>query len=255
MNRYFSIISYNIWFDITDQEERLLSLIETLKYQDADFVCLQEVVPEVVDILTKELKDVYKYIYPEQIELGYGCMILSKHEPTEYIEYEFEETKMGRKLHLIILEDLKLVIATAHFESEFRKINLIKTSQYEQAHEILNDLHSKHYTIVLCSDTNILEHEESHFITTDRNWLDVWNKFETEDELNTYTYDTKLNQNLINRNFQKQIRSRIDRIIYCGFNINPINFKLIKGLPDLIEPSDHFGVFTKFNLSSSTIGI
>ena len=41
------VLSYNIWFDEADQKERLNSLIETIKHNDPDVVCLQEVVPKV----------------------------------------------------------------------------------------------------------------------------------------------------------------------------------------------------------------
>jgi hypothetical protein len=92
-------------------------------------------------ILVNKLKYSYKFIYPEEIKLSYGCMIFSRYKITHYNEYEYSKTLMGRKLCCIVIEynmmiqdetcennqyivnPQNLVIATSHFESEFKKFN------------------------------------------------------------------------------------------------------------------------------------
>lgn len=272
MNK-ISIMSYNIWFDTIDREKRLISLIDTIKHYDPNIICLQEVIPDIGKLLIDRLKSSYKFVYPIEIEMSYGCMIFSRYEISHCIEYEYIKSSMGRRLYCIIIEcDIikdnthdgnqyianrqNLVIATSHFESEFKKkINNVKTGQFIQAHKILNDLYNEYGPVIFCSDTNILPHEEKYFITGDKNWSDAWQE-NGHDSTIEYTYDTKLNLNLKNRDIQKEIRSRIDRIVYRGNSVLvPISFKLIKGLPDNIEPSDHYGIMADFELVDNTIEI
>lgn len=250
-----SVMSYNIWFDIAEREKRLISLFEIIKYYNPDVICLQEVIPETAEYLINKLENVYKYIYPKKIELSYGCMIFCRYEISQYIEYKYIKTLMGRKLHCVVIcydqkKNRNIVIATSHFESEFKKINEIKTRQYTEAQQILNDLSEIYGPVIFCSDTNILPDEEKYFF---KNWLDAWQE-NGYDSLKEYTYDTKLNLNLKNRNIQKEIRSRIDRIIYKTNNVlNLISFELIKGFD--VEPSDHYGIMADFEIVNNTIEI
>ena len=244
-----AIMSYNIWFDITNREERLKSLIQIIRYHNPDIICLQEVTPVTSKYLISQLKD-YQYIFPLNIETAYDCMIFSRYEILNHEEYEYDMTLMSRKLYSIIIKinGKKLAICTSHFESEFTKNNDIKISQYANAHEILNEL-SKEYSVIFCSDTNILHHEEKYFITKDKNWSDAWIQ-NGSDSNNEYTYDTKLNDNLKIRGIQKEIRSRIDRIIYKG-DIILNNFKLIKNMCNQnIEASDHYGIMANLGLEN-----
>jgi endonuclease/exonuclease/phosphatase family metal-dependent hydrolase len=252
-----SVMSYNIWFDEMDREKRLQSLLETIEHNNPDIICLQEVTAKVGESLIENLAGTYKYVYPNKICLSYGCMIFSRYKITHCNERDYAKTMMGRKLHYIIIEhgSQKLVIATSHFESDFKKKNDVKITQYIEARNILNDLYYAHGPIILCSDTNILPHEEKYFITEDKYWYDTWRESGSDCSIE-YTYDTKLNINLKNRGIRKEIRSRIDRIIYRGNNILvPLNFKLIKGSGDRIEPSDHFGIMSEFEILNNKIEI
>lgn len=265
MNK-ISIMSYNIWFDDTDKENRLISLIDIIKQKNPDIICLQEVTPNVSKYLIVALRDRYN-VYPSLVDTSYGCMIFSRYRIIHGGEYNYAKTIMGRKLHYIVIEydaviRHNLVIATSHFESEFKKINEIKIKQYNQAQHILNELYNIYGCVVFCADTNILPHEEMYYISKDTCWLDTWKENGCENSAK-YTYDTKLNLNLKKRNFQKQIRSRIDRIIYRGYKLVPLNFKLIKYVEHTkylnnthtYEPSDHFGICADFELVDNTINI
>lgn len=261
MTNRITILSYNIWFSDENRTERTISLIETIKGQNADIICLQEVVKPVFDYLIKNLTE-YPYYYPINYNYIYSCVIFSKYFITKAKEYEFENSSMGRKLVVgllnltlqtsdngsIVVEKFPLLIATSHFESLFKNNNPIKIEQYNKSKEILENL-SKTYgpgcSIIFCADTNLLAFEEKLYITQDTKWKDCWSEYGSK-KSNKYTYDSILNDNLKNRDIGI-IRSRIDRIIYKDHNkLKLVNFKMIKGNTNWIEPSDHYGVLAEF---------
>ena len=47
------LLTWNIWFDIMDREERMAALIEYILSELPDVVCLQEVVPNVKKFLSE----------------------------------------------------------------------------------------------------------------------------------------------------------------------------------------------------------
>ena len=49
----FKLLTWNIWFDIRDREERMAALIEYILKEQPDVVCLQEVVPKVKIFLSE----------------------------------------------------------------------------------------------------------------------------------------------------------------------------------------------------------
>lgn len=255
----FKVMSYNVWFDPTDREERLEALISVIGDHAPDVVCLQEVIPDVYRQLSQTLGDTYAFVFPARIEVAYGCCILSRHPIVEGTEIEFPESRMGRRVTAVVIDTgdnngERIVVATSHFESEFKRINPVKTTQYIQARQVLDKLYGTHGPVVLCADTNILRHEEKYWLTADPLWSDAWRVCGADPE-SEYTYDTKTNINLMARDIQKEIRSRIDRIVYRGASLTATDFTLVKGRIEKGEPSDHFGILATLELGNNTVGI
>lgn len=226
-----SVLTFNIWFDELNRNERLFSLINVIQKNSPDIICLQEVIYETYEILKNILKE-YTYFYPNKLELSYGCVIFSKHIMTQTYDKVYPETQMGRNLIAIniVYNSINITIATSHFESIFGLINTTKTSQYIHAMKLLNKLYDIGSPVIFCSDTNILPSEERYFFK-DILWVDAYNEvnFDShqEKQWNNYTYDTKHNTNLIKRNI-KILPSRIDRIVYRGGStLTVIKFKLV----------------------------
>lgn len=235
------VLSYNIWFANDNRIERLESLIATIAHLNPDVLCLQEVTPDVYNILKISLGN-YPHYFPNNLNYSYGSVTFSKIKFDEKNEYEFKSSAMGRKLVITRIGDI--VVANTHFESEFRKNNAEKLLQYDTAKYILDDEYSKGYDIIFCSDTNILSFEEKLFFN-DEEWKDLWfEKGSFEDE---HTYDYTTNNNLKNKNVGKY-RSRLDRIIYKLNKCKPLKYTLVKGISGMIEPSDHHGVMGEFAL-------
>ena len=256
MEEHLDIMSYNIWFDKIDAVERLESLLTIINICDPHVVCLQEVTQMTYEKIKKYAIDKEYNIYPEKMKNTYGCVILSKN-PFVFTKTYKLETNMGRSLETVhfVHKDKYFVVATCHYESEFKKFNSMKISQYKQTKEILDDLVSKHKNVILCADTNITSYDSEHFITFNSTWKDSWIEG-GNDQTMTYTYDGYTNQNLINSQEEyktkNKYRSRLDRIIYkfedCDLKLE--EFNLVKGSDFLlIEPSDHYGVMSSFKMS------
>lgn len=259
------ILSYNIWFSEENRIERTISLIETIKDNNPDIICLQEVVKPVFDYLVENLKN-YPYYYPINYNYHYNCVIFSRYFIPKAKEYSFENSSMGRKLIAILLninlldkednnlivENFPLIIGTSHFESLFKNQNKVKIEQYDMAKEILENLsesYGPNCPVIFCADTNLLSNEESYYLTKDKNWKDCWIE-SGSNKNNKFTYDSILNDNLKNRNIGV-IRSRIDRIVYNNVDkLELLSFNLIKGNEQLIEPSDHYGIMAEFKIQN-----
>lgn len=259
-------MSYNIWFSEEDRMERTISLIENIKENNPDVICMQEVTKPVFDYLIKNFKN-YPYHYPTKPNKNYDCMIFSKFVISKAKEFVFKNSSMDRKIiatllninvtskekNNLVIENFPLVVATCHFESLFKAQNQVKIEQFETAKTILENLlksYGPDCPIIFCADTNIMPKEESYYITNDNYWKDCWIE-SGGDKHNKFTYDTILNENLKNRNIGV-IRSRIDRIIYNDIDeLQLLSFRLIKGNENYIEPSDHFGIMAEIGLNKN----
>jgi exonuclease III len=262
MTNVITVMSYNIWFDRKLALDRTLSLCNFINKNKVGIICLQEVTPEIYEILIMLLQD-YRYHFPKKIK-GYGCVTFSKYPITKCLDFPYTNSKMGRSLvitkidypyHLVnedgnTVENVEIVIANSHFESIFNKNteNEIKIKQYQMANEILESMYNNYKNIIFCSDTNVMQHEDdtfSNIFYTKNEWTDAWIK--KGSEINKFTYDSENNLYLKTR-FNKKIRSRIDRILSKSNNCTVQEFNIIKGDIENLEPSDHFGIYAKFSI-------
>jgi exonuclease III len=239
--------------------ERIMSLLSIIELKSPDVICMQEVLKDVQQTLLYALYTLgYKYFFPESININYDCIIVSKHPIKKTKEYPYEFSDMGRNLKITVIEHINtkqlFVISTTHFESAFKKTseNSIKISQYAEAEKILNKLSTHYKHIIIGCDTNILSHEEQHLMTNKSPdiWKDSWVE-NGSDGSKKFTYDTFTNDHVKNKNYNFNIRNRLDRIMYKG-DIDTIDFELIKKSPNnnCVQPSDHHGIFAILQLKN-----
>ena len=235
MTQLFTVASYNIWFDKTLCLERTLSLIDSINMLNPDVICLQEVRPEIYDVLIQFLTE-YKYYFPKKLTKTYGCVTFSKHQIIKCLDYPYITTN----------NKIEIVIANTHFESLFKKNieNTVKLKQYENTRVVLDSLYAEYQNVILCSDTNVMTNEEILFDSQFKNnlWIDAWKLKGTD--LNKYTYDSENNVYLQLQ--QSKFRSRIDRILYKTNNLIIDNFDIITKNNECVEISDHFGIYATF---------
>eukprot|EP01016_Furgasonia_blochmanni_P050698 TRINITY_DN7873_c0_g1_i6.p1 TRINITY_DN7873_c0_g1~~TRINITY_DN7873_c0_g1_i6.p1 ORF type:complete len:306 (-),score=52.95 TRINITY_DN7873_c0_g1_i6:93-938(-) len=115
-----SFLTYNVWFEDFEFEERGQALRKILDNKQADFVCLQEVTTPFYKALMEETW-VQKYHVSELYLTGafYGLMILSK---MPFVSYHIPFTgfsNMGRSLLLAAtrIGGVKVGVGTVHLES------------------------------------------------------------------------------------------------------------------------------------------
>jgi exonuclease III len=246
-----NVLSYNFWFEPVLERERINALASVVQNERIDILCLQEIKPQILKILKSVLK--FNHCFPKNIRTSYGCVIFSKYPISKCLEYPFNNSSMGRSLVMATVKIpynnlfKEVLIATTHFESVFNKtsINREKVDQFCTTESLLRQLHKNMEHIILCVDTNLLQHEEDYFIDTCSGtlWKDLWK--ETGNNSCKFTFDGKQNTYLKMKNCP--YRSRLDRILYTYRTVNPINYKLISK-QDGVEISDHFGVFGKFEI-------
>jgi exonuclease III len=259
-----SILDYNIWFDKYNMAERTISLIDVIEEKKADVLLLQEVTPKVFEILIMTLTKLgYTNYFPEIILKPYDCVIFSKFPIVDNNYKNYNNTKMGRALitatiqfpviikngNELNVKNINILLGTSHFESFFeKKYSNIKKDQYLCVKEYLDnkkDDKKEYKYIIFGGDTNITNDDEDKSFFKDISWNDIWDDIENQEE-NKYTYDTETNKNLIMRGI-KNLRSRIDRILYKG-DIVVREFELIKEGNFIIPPSDHHGLFTRLEI-------
>lgn len=261
MENIFTVISYNVWFDETLTSERTASLIKLINDINPDALCFQEVRPHIYTFLITALGN-YRYHFPKKLSKSYDCVTFSKYPIKKCLEYPYNNSNMGRGIIIakidypyhettsdgVSVSKVDIVIANTHFESLFKKkhMNKIKIEQFEIASNILEELYQTYNNVILCSDTNVLDHEEEKFTEyfDDIMWLDTWKM--KGSALSKYTYDSDNNVYLKGRFNNVKYKSRIDRILFKSDHLQLEEFNMIKGNGKIIEPSDHFGVYSRF---------
>lgn len=255
------VVQYNIYFGDYPNvgiETRLGTICRCLIEEDADVVCLQEVLQSMYELTVSLMVDKYPYVYPDPqdgLDINYDTVIFSKHPIKKAIKHKFEFTTMGRDIKLVLIqnsEQEKIYICTTHFESEFKDGCMKKIYQYTRCSDILEQIHRRtNIPIFLCSDTNVCKTTETSFhnvFTYAKGWRDAW--IETgSDKKNELTFDSETNPILVERykqsNYKQTYKSRLDRIIHIS-DQHCTEFKLIGTDPKVIM-SDHYGVVCTFS--------
>jgi len=115
--RELKILTYNVWFESHEFQERTRALLDLIDRVDADFVCLQEVTEPFAQALCSDARLVAKYYFPNKVVSSYTVFIIARH-PVVFGEVPLT-TRMGRSLATahFKLNGEPAVISTVHLES------------------------------------------------------------------------------------------------------------------------------------------
>ncbi|XP_074592743.1 uncharacterized protein LOC141848593 [Curcuma longa] len=260
------ILSYNVWFcEDLELHGRMEALGNLIEQYAPDFICFQEVTPNIYAMFQKSnWWKHYSCSLPQQMaaQRPYFCMQMSKLPVKEFSRVPFSNSAMGRELCLaevVVGEKQSLIIATSHLESPCpgppswdQMFSKERVAQAKVATGILVDSPN----VIFAGDMNWDDKLDGAFPLPD-GWIDAWSELKPGE--NGWTYDTKANQMLSgNRTLQK----RLDRFI-ChlpDFKMDGIEMIGMEAIPGLsyrkmkkvkkefrqlvlpVLPSDHYGL-------------
>mmetsp|Transcript_5527 Transcript_5527/g.7790 ORF Transcript_5527/g.7790 Transcript_5527/m.7790 type:complete len:365 (-) Transcript_5527:4720-5814(-) len=223
-----TMLTYNVWFGMSHFDTRLKGLIKLLEKYNADFICLQEVVPSWARALSELdwIREKYATTDPHgEFILHYGVLVLVKRNFGRPIKalWLHAPTEMNRfpLVAQFLLPDLNqlVTVSTNHFESlDNKRLREVQVAIIGSAllgkHKLFRSAPA-----LICGDFNFdskcnyknapppLEND-----CLARWWphhIDIWPTLHPHDP--GFTYDTFTNAHLKDK---KPRRMRYDRIIY-----------------------------------------
>ncbi|CAJ1941366.1 unnamed protein product [Sphenostylis stenocarpa] len=268
----FKILSYNVWFrEDLELHKRMNAIGDLVQLHSPDFVCFQEVTPNIYDIF-KQSTWWSGYHCSVSSEIAYSrpyfCMLLSKQPVKSFSNKPFSNSVMGRELCIAEVEAASgksLVIATSHLESPCpappKWDQMFSKERVVQANEAVNLL-KKQPNVVFGGDMNWDDKHDGQYPLQD-GWVDAWSQLRPNES--GWTYDTKANKMLTgNRTLQK----RLDRFIchLTDFKITSVDMIGMEVIPGVsynkekkvrneikqlelpVLPSDHFGLLLTISI-------
>jgi len=260
-----SLLTWNIWFDEVERENRTRKIMEICQCLDPDFIAFQEVTGEAMKCINK-YKGQYKLI-DDKLKQRYDTIILSKHNCVYRERIPLPRSEMGRNLlrGYFYLESgvdgnggsvrREINVGTFHLESVFKK-NEIKLKE-DQMKFIYDNSPS---SCILMGDTNFGNNERLGELAGavggvgavagaggDSRLVDIFERIgEPIAYKNTYTGKT-------NPFVNRRLNSRLDRIYTKNMNYRVKSFQLVgnemehffyhEGVNEYAPPSDHYGVY------------
>ncbi len=241
-----SFITYNVWFEPHNFKNRINSLFMIFEKYSPDFICLQEVTQEFINGIIAQNFIRENYYISGNFKGGYDVLILSKF-PVRFYVKNFK-TRMGR--NLLIAETIysknnelfPLLVGTSHFESlnnaPFRK------AQLEDSFNILNTS----TTSLLMGDFNFDPSWEQEQKVLDQNYSDSFQVWKERNYLDIEGYTMPKTHQFP--------AWRPDRILFKSLSLNyfeilgvdPIDQEQGTCYAQVLTPSDHYGLFSKFNI-------
>lgn len=249
MTEFFSILTWNIWFDQRHFNDRINHIVKILKDFSPNVICLQEVIIESLNLILndKKLSSLYDFYYDTSlitIPGKYGeITMVKKGYVCQFISVPFKNSKMGRHINALNIEELNLDVINVHLESVFRKY--FKPKQ-EQFNFLADNVILPNRNIIMCGDMNMDEYDDENWATNkiqECGLIDVGTK---SSAACPPTYDCDKNVNAYN------YKSRLDRMLCKGTDLQVKSYKLVGTtiIPEIgIHPSDHFGILCNFDIS------
>ena len=261
----FNLLTYNVWFDNYNWENRLDALLKIIEEYSPDIICLQEVTQKFIDFLMKSefIKNTYfLYLVPFDIHNWYDVSILSKFSGVCKVSPFF--SYMERKLLFleIIAENITIKVGCVHLESldseEIRKVQLINS------YGILDKNIEKNYLNILAGDFNFQEKETFNILSsgyTDVGFEEIKLNEGIPKEKNNFDYD--ISKYCTMKGTKRFPPWRPDRVTYksnASFSIKyevigSNEIKITDTKNPINTPSDHLGLYLKFSLNKTNCEI
>jgi endonuclease/exonuclease/phosphatase family metal-dependent hydrolase len=211
------IISWNINNDYRNINNKLEDILNLINEFTPDMIGLQEVIPNLYDLIKDNKIIKNKYIISKKENKSYFNLLLSRYK-NEIISVDFKDTNMNRNYILQKNEDINFI--NIHLES----LPCNKEIRNLQINQLLQENKGN---LIIFGDTNYIFKDEK---------ISDFQYLQNNDNKDVFTFDSK-----INRNAMPPFRSNLDRF-YTNINIKNYELKI---LTNYIS-SDHFPLFLSF---------
>ena len=211
------IISWNINNDYRNINNKLEDILNLIKEFTPDMIGLQEVIPNLYDLIKDNKIIKNKYIISKKENKSYFNLLLSRYK-NEIISVDFKDTNMNRNYILQKNEDINFI--NIHLES----LPCNKEIRNLQINQLLQENKGN---LIIFGDTNYIFKDEK---------ISDFQYLQKNDNKDVFTFDSK-----INRNAMPPFRSNLDRF-YTNINIKNYELKI---LTNYIS-SDHFPLCLSF---------
>jgi poly(A) polymerase len=245
-----TVVSYNVLCNLYEAEniqteKRLPAIIHELQKNAADIIALQEVTPELVEVLL-QTDWVQDYFISESVSAKtvkpYGNLLMSR-LPFHLLEHQFS----GHKRALVGTWNLnnKLVhLSTVHLTSNRGENALQKRTQ--QLATVVGYLEQQLGDCLIVGDFNTRGDEQKEILNYG-DFVDLWQKLHPEED--GYTFDPNHNPLAMLMSLEGE-PARFDRILlrqgkeshYKPLSVDLFGCEPITGTEGKIYPSDHFGI-------------
>ncbi|CAK92582.1 unnamed protein product (macronuclear) [Paramecium tetraurelia] len=235
-NKQISFLTYNVWFEKHNFNERVIEILKIIQQNNCDFVCLQEVTRDFQIMMSNDKFIQSTYFITGNVIKGYGILILSKFKPTFIIELPFN-SQFGRTfLYLECqINGHSLVVGTSHLESMVYN----EQARYDQLQTTYKEL-EKYKNVIIMGDFNLETQKDEQSISPQ--YADLWKQLYPDNPGYTFIID--------------DFKRRFDRILlkkggsYQASNIEILGTKEIPLYKDnkpsmkgeVKTPSDHYAL-------------
>lgn len=225
------LMSWNIYFDDKTGNERYPEILSFLSSEIPDFICLQEVTPTFLKLLSKSSQLSQYHLSKIEENKSYQNIILSLF-PILSSTITPLPGKLGRQLNMIEInyQGKKIGIGTVHLES-YPQDTAIRLDQLQTVLEV-----SKSYQdFILAGDMNFGDEEEEN-----REFKNYF--IDCGENSPAPTFDIELNKIASQSKFPGERSRRLDRIFTRGI----LNFSDYERI--INQSSDHFPIKINFSI-------
>ena len=151
----FTVLTLNVWFDSYHDVLRMRRVIFEVRRLQPDFLCLQEVTPQLLSLLEPLLIEL-GYRTQSVLRCTYGEMLWWRAASVSSVQLSqdaFQDSQQGRQLHVVrcVVRGRPLAAATVHLESEAQNCAV----RLAQLGRTLQQLQGMGIPFVLAGDTNL----------------------------------------------------------------------------------------------------
>lgn len=249
-----TLLTYNVWFMPFGYLERSKALLEIIRSCDADIIGLQEVRPELLEMILEQdwVRKDYLVSDFQGKTLGLnGVLLLSRLPIRSLVLYNLPST-LNRKFLIaeLLLNSSMTKIAVCHLDSR-KKNAYMRAEQLKGIFPLLED--APH--AILMGDFNLDPGNTDEITNMDSRYEDMWSLLKPENP--GFTIDTDINTMRLEQKGEPK-KVRFDRILVRSGSpgwrpeaIRLLGTDPIRETYPVVFPSDHFGLMARLKWNAA----